>query len=358
LFFFAIPAYYLLQTVVNNNDWQNIPQYFIINALLMFSCYSILSIYTIRLHHIYKLITIIACLESLYCLFQFLGWLKSDTPSFKITGTWINPNVTAMFLAMAWPATLYLQIKNKKWLTIIAALIILIAMVLLKCRTAFIGVTISTAVILNYQFGVIKNLRQKFTGYKLLLPLLLGLVFISFAAFYLAQSKQASTNGRAFVWKISMNMIAQKPLLGWGYDKFSKEYNYAQAAYFKLGKGNKEEIENASFVRTAYNELLHNAVEGGVIALLILLFFCGSLLINYKQCTNIESIIAYAATASFIVMSLFNFAFWALPSMCLFIVYAAILTYAAKQNIPKKPKPHSKKYNFSVACRCLGICKI
>ena len=301
LLFFAIPVYYLLQNVFYYDHTVNVPQYLIINALLLFSFYLVFRVYTIDFRLINKIITIIACLESIYCFFQFFGWVKSDTASFEVTGTWINPNVTAIFLAMAWPAALGLLLKEKnKKVYSIFLLLILAALVLLKCRTAFIGIALSTALILNYQFGYINKINRKFLGYKILLPISIALIFITSSAFYLAKSKQASTNGRSFIWKISSGMIVQKPILGWGYENFVKEYNYAQATYFKSANGTKEEIENASFVRSAYNELLHNAVEGGVVMLIILLSFYSSLLFKYKQIINLEGLISYAATASFI----------------------------------------------------------
>jgi O-antigen polymerase len=347
LLFSAIPIYYLLQNVFYYDHTVNIPQYLILNAILLFSYYSIFSIYTISFDSIFKLITFIACFESLYCLFQFFGWIHSNTSSFKVTGTWINPNVTAIFLAMAWPSALSHSLKeNNKKVNSISLFVILSALFVLKCRTAFIGITLSTALILNYRFDCIKNIREKFIGYKIFLPLSLGLIFILSSAFYLVKSKQASTNGRSFIYKISTSIIAQKPILGWGYESFVKEYNQGQAIYFKTTNGTKEEIENASFVRSAYNELLHNAVEGGVVIVIIFLTFYSSLLFKYKQIQNVETLISYAATTSFILMSLFNFTFFALPAMCLFVLHVAMLCYSTKDVIHENLKINSVKYKY------------
>jgi hypothetical protein len=61
-----------------------------------------------------------------------------------------------------------------------------------------------------------------------------------------------------------MNMIEKRPLLGWGYDHFGKEYNHTQAEYFEANRGLEIEKENAAFVRTPYNEILYHLVEGGM----------------------------------------------------------------------------------------------
>ncbi len=342
LLFFAIPVYYIFQNALFYNHEVNIPKYLILNALLLFSYYTIFGLYSISLYSIFKLIAIIAFFESLFCLFQFFGLLKTATASFNVTGTWVNPNVTAIFLALAWPAILFLLLQDKKWFYFIMGMFILIALALLKCRTAFVGIAISTFLILNYQFKFFK----KNIKYKILVPSLLGLVFIFLISYNLSKTKQASTYGRLFVWQISLNIIAQKPLIGTGYDSFIKEYNYAQASYFKSNKATKEEIDNASFVTTAYNELLNNFVEGGFIGFVIILSFFISVLINYNQISKLETLISYAACASFIIMALFNFAFSALPAMCLFMLYVAMLCYSSNRKVPKPIFTISLKYKY------------
>jgi hypothetical protein len=45
-----------------------------------------------------------------------------------------------------------------------------------------------------------------------------------------------SADARVVVWKISAEMIIQRPLLGYGYGSFERNYSLFQSNYFKSGK--------------------------------------------------------------------------------------------------------------------------
>lgn len=68
-----------------------------------------------------------------------------------------------------------------------------------------------------------------------------------------------------------MKMIADKPLLGHGVGAFPHKYMLYQAAYFDEN-GTEHERLVADNVACAFNELLHLAVETGVVGCMFLLF--------------------------------------------------------------------------------------
>jgi tetratricopeptide (TPR) repeat protein len=108
----------------------------------------------------------------------------------------------------------------------------------------------------------------------------------------------------------------------------------------------------------AYNEAIQNLVEGGVIGLLLILLFFGSLLFSIRQkrkvnlnCTininqddlrdkNSVFNLAYAGVAGFMTMSMFNFAIQGVPVMTLFIIYSAMICSQ------KDPLSISPKFSF------------
>lgn len=304
------------------------------NTILLIACSLFFNNNSNRVIICFKLIALFAFLESMLCILQFAGLWSSQNNLVKVTGSWVNPNVTAMFLAMAIPAIIYLSLKaGKPGTKIYIACIIAvgIALILLKCRTAFIGGALATAILLNRQYNIVKALRKRWV-----LSSLLMLLFLAFA-FILYTSKQSSTDGRKFIWKISIRLIQQKPLTGYGYGRFEQPYNLQQAQYFANGEGNENEKNNASFVLMAYNEFLQNTVEGGIIGLLLFVGLLLSLLIPALKNNNSDKkaslqTVAFAGVAAFATMSVFNFTIQAIPVMCLFIIYAAILGTSNKVN--------------------------
>ena len=91
-------------------------------------------------------------------------------------------------------------------------------------------------------------------------------MFSAFAGMYLM--KKDSADGRALMWKVSLQAAINNPL-GAGLGNFSGAYGEAQAAYFAAGKGTEELV--AGSPDYGFNEYLQIAVEGGFIALVLFL---------------------------------------------------------------------------------------
>lgn len=282
----------------------------------------------------------IATIESLICILQFFGLSKSENKFFTVTGSWNNPNVTAIFLALTVPVFLHLFQTRYRKLIVASFLSILTTMLLLKCRTAFIGTILSVLVFYSLEYKLtdwIKNKKNSTTVKAVfIIALMIGFALSS----RLYNAKKDSADGRKFIWKISAMMAAEKPLTGYGYGYFEKDYNLYQANYIKKGKATTEELYNAGPVIMPHNEILQNAVEGGSIGLIIISLFFGSLFFSIKQKnnTNLNDLnpeidlqsnrifnLAFAGIASFTVMSMVNSTMQIVPVMCLCIVYSGIV---------------------------------
>ena len=284
---------------------------------------------------------LIASVESIYCIAQFFGWVKSQNELFEVTGSCINPNSTAMFLSLTVPVFLFLFQSKQKKLFLMGFIAVLIALLLLKCRAAFIGLTISIIVFYGLEFNFfrwLKNNKNKIAAKALFI---LSLLIVIPTSIHLYNSKKASSDGRKFIWKLSTEMVSKKPITGYGYGYFEKEYNLYQADYIAKGKATLEEQTTAGPTFMAYNEAIQNIVEGGAIGLLLILLFFGSLLfsIRQKRKVNLNCInnvnqdeltaknrvfhLGYAGAVGFMTMSMFNFAIQAVSVMTLFIIYSA-----------------------------------
>lgn len=337
--------------------------YLIVSLIFLVVLNALFQIEAIQFATLFKAITLFAAIEALLCIGQFFGIIKTYNDYFTVTGSWENPNVTAMFLALTIPVMLHLIISGKSVLKLLSIGILsltIIALLLLQCRTALIGSLVAVFILINYRYGVtgwLTNKRNRSVS------IVIGILFIAVAIptiSYLYNAKKASADGRKLVWKLSAQMILDKPISGYGYGLFEKNYNVFQSNYFKTGNGSYEEIQQADYVHMAYNEFLENAVQGGVLGLL----FIGALFLVLLRApifpapvTSRQSkdepenyfIVAYAGIAAFAAMSLCNFTVQAIPAMCLFILYASCLSaHPSLRRFPvgKWERPFNLKYSF------------
>ena len=328
----ALAVFYFVQYSISNNSGLSIMHFELAaNIALLLICFLFFKSDEQNITRVYKIIFVVAAIESAICLFQFSGLFGTFNKYYAVTGTWVNPNVTAMFITMAFPAALsvyFSKEQSKRVYYILPIVLISVALVLLKCRTALIGAAIISFLICNEHYSFVATIKAKYPGKKRLIPITLSLVVLICVLGFAFYAKEASSKGRLLIWKVSAGMIGKKPVSGYGYGRFDRDYNLAQAEYFAAGRGSASEVNTASFVSMGYNELLQNAVEGGAIAFVLLSLFFISLLITKPLPDDQQCFAAHAGTIGFIAMSLFNFTIQAIPAMCLFMVYVAVMSLA------------------------------
>ena len=329
---FLIWGVYLLARGLTIDGFNYRLNYLIVCVLFYIACYIISS--KINYIFLFKGIAFLCGIENLYCLLQKAGVLSSLNQYFKVTGSWSNPNVTAMFLAMCFPVLLLMVLETKTWqkkLFLALAFNTILSLVLLKCRSAIIGAGVASVIFLSFKYGYFKKVKQwKMISKALVITAILPVLFLLAVIAY--HSKKDSADGRKLIWKLSAEMIAEKPL-GYGYGHFEKEYNLHQAQYFRSGKATDDEFRNVGFVQMAYNEIFENAVEGGIPGLLLfigLLVFLLIVPIARKPTNDINPFFLvnapYAGIAAFAIMSVLNFTVQAIPVMAVFILFSAIVS--------------------------------
>ena len=347
LFFFVmLTLFYVTQGLLHNKGLLSLRHYFLlIDCLLLLACCLLFATGRLLFQRVCIIITLLAGAEAIICLLQYAGWISSQNSFFKVTGTWVNPNVIASFLALSMPAVLLVLFEGKAIYGQIARVVLVlcsIALLLLQCRTALIGAVAALTIVYNWKYDLLFQIKQRYRiGFRLVLSVLaIGLLVV--AGLYFYNSKKESADGRYFIWKISFSMIQERPLTGVGYGRFEHDYNLAQARYFKEHDAEQQEINNASFVRMAYNEFLENTVEGGIAGLLLFTGILFSLVVKRPvrrssskppgtkedppqvyDSNSLAGIAAYAGIAAFSIMSIFNFTVQAIPVMGVFILYAA-----------------------------------
>ena len=254
---------------------------------------------------------------------QACGLTVSGNTCFSITGANENPTVTAVYLTGCMPllARRILTERHPDFYVLLAVFS-LIAIVILKCRTAYIGLCFEAVT------GSVVYFNSKhycyLSPYKhLIIPAFLVLTL--FASVKLYNMKQDSADGRLLIWKIATRMIIDKPQ-GYGYGLFEKYYNLQQADHFRSTDATARERQTATFTGMAYNDYLEQGVEGGIPGLL---FLVGFYFLSVKKALHRHDTQTVCASCAFAVMSLTNFIYSSIQPWWLLVCHASLLPQEA-----------------------------
>ena len=152
--------------------------------------------------------------------------------------------------------------------------------------------------------------------------------------------KKESADGRILVWKVTAQVISEKPILGYGYGMTQRAYNLAQAKYFNKNRTTETEKQNAGYINNLLNDYLEQFVQGGLIGGLLYIFFIIYIFnISYKQ--RNENLYLYVGILAFILMSCFNIVFYSPQTIIILIFYAAIVYKHQENNKEIRLKNHS-----------------
>lgn len=203
------------------------------------------------------------------------GLMALGDEGVRPTGVFRQVNVMASFMAMGLACSLHLlylpqslNIRNKASSLIyrlihlqqLAALILLPAMlILLQSRAGYIGAI--AVVLINFALRIRNQPRRTAAFIGLIISgILLGYTLLLGAGLVIPVSHDGSNLERWKILQITLAMIMNHPILGWGYGSF--EYSFA---HFALGMT--PPITGMGVITHPHNELLFGWAEGGVAAL-------------------------------------------------------------------------------------------
>jgi O-antigen ligase len=318
LCFWAFCCYVLISSIITNNFQINSFYWF---SSLIFFTVVYLHFQTAYSNKFHYFIIGLSALESLIIVLQFVKLFPVPSSYFLCTGTWINPNVIAMFLAISVFSILKLIQRNHSKITTritkAALVLVCIAIALLKCRTGYIILLIQ---LVPFYFYSIKSFLA--TAYKFKqksIFLLCFFLILLLAIVNVFKQKNVSTSNRLNIWENSIKLGLQKPLFGFGSASFEKQYNL-----FSVNQN----LQVNDHINMAYNDFLEIFVEMGLFGVLIWFFFLMLLLFKqfkFKQfSTNFWLVIAVISLQST------NFGFQAIPAFVLILFYFA-LNHSEKQ---------------------------
>ncbi|MCG8307101.1 MAG: O-antigen ligase family protein [Cytophagales bacterium] len=302
---------------------------------------------------------------------QLYGFFHSHHNMFKITGGFFNPGPYAGFLAIIFPIALVIYLRNKnacslkpsvslpssgslvkdseargftnfltkqtiteslifKYVSLFTIISILLVLPVTRSRAAWLAMAVSSILIFADRYNLKSLIQSKFntTIKKVALvatmTILLGTVSIG-----LYVMKQDSVDGRLLIWKVTTNMIKERPVFGFGYDRFKANYLKFQADYFAENSNSKKAVVADNTTR-AFNEYLQLTSELGIIGLLLILAL--GYVIFFSKCKSKEHRWCFAARMSLLafgLFALFSYPAELLPMKLSMVVYMALI--AARQ---------------------------
>lgn len=191
------------------------------------------------------------------CVQAFIGILQSNdlfqqyNLFFKVSGSFNNPALWGLYLAISFLSGYALLLKHKNCLLHISPFIILIlyALYLSQSRTAWLAVIC----------GIIYLHKL----YKKKIFITISLLFLLYLLYI---QRPESVIGRLYIYVVSLDIFNSSPLFGHGVGSFKSLYMPAQAEWLM-----KNQNSNFAFIADdnifTFNELLHIGCETGIIGI-------------------------------------------------------------------------------------------
>ncbi|MDG1805930.1 alpha/beta hydrolase-fold protein [Flavicella sp.] len=284
-------------------------------------------------HKFYFWTVLLMCLAGLtqaaVVFLQYNKTMTSGNPFFKLTGTFYSPNILGSFLGVCLTSICcilflqkrYLKTKHILFLTI-PGIILMFCFINTQSRGAWLGflVSIVTLMLTSKSFKTRRQSLHKLTS-GILFGLLIVMMIVGTKLLY--NLKPDSVDGRLFAAKITITEILKKPLIGHGTFSFAKVYNKSKVEYFENKDRPWNEIKNATYEFTPFNDYLLIAVELGIPFLILLMFLLYCLFI--ASTINKNTRYAIAILANLLICALFNNLITNLSLMTLFFLALSLL---------------------------------
>ncbi len=283
-----------------------------------------------------------AFLSALYGLMQsagadFFSW--SNTFAGRAAGTFGNPNFLAGHMLGVIPFAFFAAFREgikpySRLFYITAASVMTAALVLSQTRSAFLGLLASCAVFLVFAARLSRELKGIKTAAMItVIAVVMVAVYSVSDPVMKKRFVDALRSGdeagiiRISLWKNTMHMIKDSPLLGAAAGNFAVKYPHYQSASLESKMFEKTDYYKSSH---AHNDYLHLISEFGVpaagIFFLLLFWFvynAGKRVLSESETGKIQAISFLCAAAGILVHAFFNFPFLINPTLLVFFALAA-----------------------------------
>ena len=224
-------------------------------------------------------------IEAFFALVQYYlltpgNWIGFDTTLKRPYGIFQQVNVLATFLATGLGLALYLlRFDEKLQLTNWRGIMVLVTLATSSLLILVIASRVGHLSALAVFVLVWPQIWKRSPRYALiaLLMMVVGLAAAYVSMHYAGGGRDLaayqSRGYRLLYWSTALDMIKQKPWLGWGYGSF--EYNFVHF-FYAPGHWQPGMIKMEQNLDHPHNETLFWGVEGGLVALLGIAIFIGA----------------------------------------------------------------------------------
>ncbi len=256
---------------------------------------------------IVNVLIIVSTISAIIGILQFFGLnyehgIKWKIPSrlpdkTDIYSTFGNPNFMSAFLAAVFPLILINLWHNfndskKRLVNTISALIILFCILISRTKAAWLGVIISTILLLIFVIKI--NIKGKafkkylkasgiiflaviaiITGISLILPAESNPILAELSSLTLSN---ITFKGRELMWLATFNMIKEHPIIGVGVNTFRLNYQNYQGGFLN---NHPEYIPYLGSAESPHNQFLEITAEQGIVGVLLFLWIN---IVFFKSC--------------------------------------------------------------------------
>lgn len=263
--------------------------------------------------------------EVIIVFLQYLGYHESLHPYFKISGTFQNPCSLGLILSLGFlflsDITTNLRSTRLRIISFSILILIGLALVLSASRAAWCGLFV--ALLYHYRPYFISLKRNM----SRICVIITSTIFTIICAFVLFSIRPESCYGRILVWRVALEMIMSKPLLGWGFNGFRSNYMNFQADYF-INHPDSLFSDYAGSTAYPFNEILQITVDYGIIGLVIVAAFIFFVMRNRNGNTDILR----SGLILFIIFGMFSYPSKVHSTMICFLLILLLVSYSSFKN--------------------------
>ena len=277
------------------------------------------------------IIILIGIIQPIVGFLEYFNIISKIQTVFRIGGAFGNPGPYSNFLVAILPITLFAagfyKKKILKYGGMVASILILVVLPLTQARTSWLSAVLIIA-FAGFYVPKIRNTFKVFWVHKAFKAVTFLTFILTIVSLFigLLSFKKDSASGRLFIWKVSAEMIKDKPLFGHGYNSFAVVHNEYQSEYFEANPNDSKNAYIADCVNFAFNEYIQITTEVGILGLV---FFLGIVFFGIKgyiTSSKNNSVIPKMGFGVFLAILLSSFLSYPLQSIpLLFLFFMGLL---------------------------------